>query len=352
MPPQVVDVPAPRAGEGEVLVAVTAVSITPLDLLCASGTSYFGAPALPYVPGVQGVGVVREGPERLAGRRVWFPSTAGMAPGDGGMAELAVARAEEVVVVDADVPDTLVAALGLSAVAAWEVLEGRARLREGETVLVLGAGGVVGQVAVQAARLLGASRVVAAARSERARAAAGQAGADAVVALGDDDAARLTARLLEAAAGPVDVVVDPLAGVPATAAVSALAEHGRLVNLGSSAGPAVSVDSATLRSRSASVLGYTNNALTTQRRAEVLGTVLGHAAAGRLTVAHEVRPLGRWPAPGPRSPTGPPPAGSSSSPDRSGRRGRGRAGWHGPVLAVASGHRRPGRVSAAGGRCP
>ncbi len=299
VPPRVVDVPAPRAGEGEVLVAVTAVSITPLDLLCASGTSYFGAPALPYVPGVQGVGVVREGPERLAGRRVWFPSTAGMAPGDGGMAALAVARADEVVVVDADVADTLVAALGLSAVAAWEVLEGRGRLAEGETVLVLGAGGVVGQVAVQAARLLGASRVVAAARSERAQDAARAAGADAVVVLeADDDASSLTTRLVDAAGGPVDVVVDPLAGVPGTAAVSALAEHGRLVNLGSSAGPAVSVDSATLRSRSASVLGYTNNALTPQRRAEVLGTVLGHAAAGRLTVAHEVRPLdevaGAW----------------------------------------------------------
>ena len=298
-PPALADVQDPRPGDGEVLVAVTAVSITPLDLLCASGTSYFGAPALPYVPGVQGVGVVREGPEPLRGRRVWFPSSAGMAPGDGGMAELAVARAEELVVLDAAVPDTLVAALGLSAVAGWEVLEGRGRLRPGETVLVLGAGGVVGQVAVQAAHLLGAARVVAVARSERARAAAGSVGADAVVALRPDDTPEsLTPRLLEAAGGSVDVVVDPLAGVPGTAAVSALAEGGRLVNLGSSAGPAVSVDSATLRSRSAAVLGYTNNALTPQRRAEVLGTLLGHAAAGDLTVAHEVRPLaevaGAW----------------------------------------------------------
>ncbi len=298
--PTVAQVPEPVAGEAEVLVAVTAVSITPLDLLCAGGTSYFGAPALPYVPGVQGVGVVRDGPPGLVGRRVWFPSTAGMAPGDGGMAELAVARADEVVVLEADVPDTLVAALGLSAVAAWEVLEGRARLREGETVLVLGAGGVVGQVAVQAARVLGAARVVAAARSERARRAAAAVGADVVVVLDDDPVAALTTRMLEAAGGPVDVVVDPLAGVPGTAAVSALAEHGRLVNLGSSAGPAVSVDSATLRSRSASVLGYTNNALSAHRRAEVLATVLGHAAAGHLTVAHEVRPLadvaGAWAA--------------------------------------------------------
>jgi NADPH:quinone reductase-like Zn-dependent oxidoreductase len=290
-PPAVVDAPEPRAGEGELLVAVSAAAITPLDLLCASGTSYFGPPALPYVPGVQGVGVVRDGPPELAARRVWFPSSAGMAPGDGGMAQLAVARADEAVTIDADVPDTVVAALGLSAVAAWEVLEGRAGLAAGESVLVLGAGGVVGQVAVQAARLLGASRVVAAARSERGREAASTAGADAVVPLDGAPAEALTARFLEAAGGPVDVVVDPLAGVPGTAAVSVLAPGGRLVNLGSSAGLALSVDSATLRSRSASVLGYTNNALTDVRRAEVFRTVLGHAAAGRLRVRHEVRPL-------------------------------------------------------------
>ena len=283
-------------GPGDLLVAVTAVPITPLDLLCASGTSYFGAPALPYVPGVQAVGVVREGPGELVGRRVWFPTTAGMAPGDGGLAELAVARAAEAVVVEADLPDTVVAALGLSAVAAWEVLEGRAALRPGETVLVLGAGGVVGQVAVQAARLLGAGRVVAAARSTDALHRATARGADAVVDLrADEDAASLAERLREACDGLADVVVDPLAGIPGSAAVSALAEGGRLVNLGSTAGPAVSVDSAALRSRSAAVLGYTNNALTDARRRAVFATVLGHAAAGRIEVGHDVVPLEQAP---------------------------------------------------------
>jgi NADPH2:quinone reductase len=291
-PPEVVDRAAPACPDGGLLVGVTAVPITPLDLLCASGTSYFGPPATPYVPGVQGVGVVREGPRHLLGRRVWFPTTAGMAPGDGSLAELAVTPAEQVVVIDVDVADTDVAALGLSAVAAWELLEGRARLQPGERVLVLGAGGVVGQVAVQAARLLGASRVVGAARSERARDTAAAAGADRVVALGDaddpDDPAELAERLVEACEGPVDVVVDPLAGTPGTAAVSVLAPGGRLVNLGSSAGASLSVDSATLRSRSASVLGYTNNALTPERRTEVFRTVLGHAAGGRIRVDHDV----------------------------------------------------------------
>ena len=154
--PEVVDLPDPVPGEGEVLVAVGAVPLTPLDLLCATGTSYFGPPALPYVPGVQAVGVVRDGPADLVGARVWFPTVAGMAPGDGGLAELAVGRADQLVVVGDDVPATTVAGLGLSAVAAWEVLSRRAALQPGEVVLVLGAGGAVGQVAVQAARLLGA----------------------------------------------------------------------------------------------------------------------------------------------------------------------------------------------------
>ncbi len=295
-PPQVLERPDPTPGDGDLLVEVRAAPITPLDVLCATGTSYFGAPALPYVPGVQGVGVVRDGPAHLLGCRVWFPTTAGMTVGDGGLATLAIARIDQAVVIDADLPDTSVAALGLSAVAAWEVLERAAALRPGERVLVLGAGGVVGQVAVQAARLLGAGRVVAAARSEAARARATACGADAVVDLREgEDAASLAERLRAACEGPVDVVVDPLAGLPGTAGVLALADGGRLVNLGSTAGPALEVDSASLRSRAASVIGYTNNRLTATRRGEVLTTVLTHAAAGRIEVTHDVVSLAEAP---------------------------------------------------------
>ncbi|MGG5260120.1 zinc-binding dehydrogenase [Phycicoccus avicenniae] len=291
--PEPAEHPDPPVPDGDgVLVEVTASPITPLDVLCASGTSYFGAPALPYVPGVQGVGVVRHGPSELVGRRVWFPTTAGMTPGDGAMAALAVADAAAVVPLDAALDDTAVAALGLSAVAAWEVLERRAALAPGETVLVLAAGGAVGQAAVGAARVLGAGRVVAAARSEEALERARSLGADAVVELRTGEgAADLTARLLGTVEDGFDVVVDPLAGVPGTAAVSALATGGRLVNLGSSAGPAVTVDSAVLRSRSAAVLGYTNVSLTPARQAEVLTTVLRHAAAGSIAVEHDVVPL-------------------------------------------------------------
>lgn len=284
--------PDPEPGAGQVLLEVTAAPIVPLDLLCASGTSYFGAPPLPYVPGVQGVGRVvsgGSGGSLAPGTRVWFPTTAGMQPGDGSLAEHAVAFERELVEVPAGVAETMVAALGLSGVAAWMALTWRARLGAGEQVLVLGAGGIVGQVAVQAARLLGAGRVVAAARSQAGQERARACGADAVVPLRDgEDPAELAGRLDEACDGPVDVVVDPLCGVPSTAAARLLGTHGRLVNLGSSAGPTASYDSAHLRSHTASILGYTNNELTDGQRRDALRAVLGHAVDSGLAVAHEV----------------------------------------------------------------
>jgi NADPH:quinone reductase-like Zn-dependent oxidoreductase len=280
----------PDAAPGWSQVRVTAAPVVPLDLLCASGTSYFGRPAVPYVPGVQGVGVVTASAVLPAGTRVWFATPAGMAPGDGSLAEhCRVADADLVPITD-DVPDADAAALGLSAVAAWMALTWRARLQAGERVVVLGAGGVVGQVAVGAARLLGAARVVAVCRAGRSVERAQRAGADEVVELTDDVPA-LAERLRAACAGDADVVVDPVFGAAATAASRVLAPGGRLVNLGGAAGDTAEFSSAVLRSRSADVLGYTNNALTPEQRAAALGAVFGHAAAGRLAAEHAVLPM-------------------------------------------------------------
>ena len=277
-------------GPGQCLVRVTAAPLNPLDQLCASGASYFGAPALPYVPGVQGVGVVVRGDGLPSGTRVWFGTDAGMRPGDGSMAELAVADEARAVPLPDGVDDVVAAALGLSAVAAWSVLTGPGRLAAEEQVLVLGASGVVGQVAVQAARLLGARRVVAAARSEAGRVLAGELGADAAVD-STGTVEELVDRFGAACSGPLDLVVDPICGVPASAALRVLGPGGRLVNLGSSGGPSAVFDSATLRSRQLSVHGYTNNALSPEQQRATLIEVFGHAAAGRLRVQHHGVPL-------------------------------------------------------------
>ncbi|MEO3808282.1 zinc-binding dehydrogenase [Sphaerisporangium sp. B11E5] len=297
-PPEVAAHRAVRR-DGDAVVAVTAAPITPLDVLCATGTSYFGRPVLPYVPGVQGVGVVEEAAALAPGTRVWFPTDAGMRPGDGSMARRCVVPESDLVVLPDEVDDLQTAALGLSAVAAWAALTWRAGFRAGEQVVVLGAGGVVGQVAAQAARLLGARRVVAVCRPGAAEERARAAGADAVVTLvPGEDASALAGRLSHAVDGGVDVVIDPVFGVPATAATRLLAPHGRLVNLGGTAGESATFDSAVLRGRSAAVLGYTNNDLPAGRKGEVLREVLTHAAAGHIRVAYEAVPLddigGAW----------------------------------------------------------
>jgi NADPH:quinone reductase len=290
-PPEVRQAAPPS--DGEVTIRVTAAPIVPLDLLCASGTSYFGVPATPYVPGVQGVGAVETGTATLPrGTPVWFATPAGMAPGDGSMRAVAAVPERDVVPLPARADPSQVAALGLSAVAAWMALTWRGGLVEGEQVLVLGAGGVVGQAAVQLARVAGARRVVGVARAGPGQARAERARPDALVALRDgEDVAGLAERITDACDGPLDLVVDPLFGVPAAAALRALRPHGRLVNLGSSAGETAPLDSATIRSRSLRILGYTNNELTPEQRRDALSRVVQVAVDGRLAVDHERVPL-------------------------------------------------------------
>ena len=281
----------PRRGAGQALIRVSAAPVNPLDLLCASGTSYFGAPTLPYVPGTQGVGVIEQADTLTTGQRVWFSGSAGLAPGDGSLAELCVVDEAGVLPVPETVSDDLAAALGLSAIAAWMALTWRGGMRPGEHVLVLGASGTVGQAGIQVARLHGAGRVVGACRDALGRQRAAELGADAVADLTGDDPAVIAGRLAEACEGRIDLVLDPVWGAPAQAAIRVLSPGGRLVNLGSSAGQQASLSSATVRSGMLSVLGYTNNVLRPEQRAAALAEILGHAAVGRLEVDRERLPL-------------------------------------------------------------
>ena len=297
-PPRVVDRQPPQVEAGQLTVTVRAAPITPLDVLCASGTSYFGAPATPYVPGVQGVSVVDGGGASTpTGTTVWFATAAGMRPGDGSMRAVATVNERDIVTLPANADPALVAALGLSAVAAWMGLTWRGELEPGEQVLILGAGGVVGQAAVQLARIAGARRVIAAARSAAARDRALRAGPDALIAIEDYADAGVLARAIRAECdGPLDLVLDPLFGVAAVAALRVLRPHGRLVNLGSSAAETAPIESATLRSSALRVLGYTNNELSPQQRNDALARVVQEAVAGRLTVDYEPVPLADAPA--------------------------------------------------------
>jgi len=291
-PPVFADRPDPQPAAGRTIVAVTAAPIVPLDLLCASGTSYFGPPLLPYIPGVQGVGVVEQSNRLEPGSRVFFTSQAGMSAGDGSLAQRCSVVDKDLIAIDHELPDAAVAAIGLSGVAAWMALSWRAGLLPGETVIVLGASGAVGQAAIGAARALGAGRVVAVCRSDRAAGRLAKAAPDAIVRLpATPDERDVADNLQQACGGPADVVLDPVFGIAAAAALRVLADGGRLVNLGSASGDGATLSSAVLRSRSISVLGYTNNSLLPTQRADALTAVLGEAAAGRLAVEHTVLPM-------------------------------------------------------------
>ena len=292
-PPTYQQRPIPRRGAGQALIRVAAAPISPLDLLCASGRSYFGPPQLPYIPGVQGVGAVVEGETLAPGQRVWFTCDAGMKPGDGSMAAFCVIDEPAALALPENVSDDLAAALGLSAIAAWMALTWRGRLQPGEQVLVLGASGAVGQVAVQAAKLFGAGRVIAASRDQAGLARALTRGADATVDLTGDDVDDLHRRIEAACEGPLHLVIDPVWGLPAEAAARALGVEGRLVNIGAASGPTARFDSATVRSRLHNILGYTNSALSPEQKAQALSEILTHAAAGRCTVDRETMPLAR-----------------------------------------------------------
>lgn len=291
-PPEFLDRADPAAAAGWTTVAVTAAPIVPLDLLCASGTSYFGPPQLPYVPGVQGVGLVTQSDRFAPGTKVFFSSQAGMAAGDGSLAQICSVPDTDVIPIEQQLPDAAVASIGLSGVAAWMALSWRAGLQPGETVIVLGASGAVGQAAIGAARALGAGHIVAVCRSAAAEQRAAKTNPDAILRLPSaPDELKLADDLRTACGGSADVVLDPVFGGAATAAIRVLAPGGRLVNLGGSLSDTAVLSSAALRGKSLSVLGYTNNALRPEQRASALAAVLREAAAGRLSVEHTVLPL-------------------------------------------------------------
>jgi NADPH:quinone reductase-like Zn-dependent oxidoreductase len=275
------DFEEPVAGEGQAVVEVAVAGLNPVDVRKAAGLYFSGRPPLPSVAGTEGVGRVTG-----SGRRVYFE--AAVAP-FGSMAERALVAHEALVELPDGIDDGLAAAMGIAGLAGWLPLAWRARLQPGETVLVLGATGVVGQVAVQAARLLGAGRVVAAGRDREGLAHAADAlGADATVDLrAPASPEQLAEAFRDAAGGEIDVVLDPLWGAPAAAAIEALRVGGRLVQLGQSAGAAAEIPSASIRGRGLEILGYLNVLVPAGVRRGAYRTLVAHAAAGRIAIEVE-----------------------------------------------------------------
>jgi NADPH2:quinone reductase len=286
-PPRAGECEAPARGEGQALVEVAAAPLNPIEIRVASG-SFARRAQPPYVPGLEGAGRVVESDRLAPGTRVRFEPAA--LPGFGGhgtLAELAAVEEESLVELPDEVDDAQAAALGVVGITAALALA-RAALHVGERVLVLGATGGVGQAAVQLARTRGAGRIVAAGRNEAGLRRARELGADAAVQLDGDD---LAGEFKEAAGGDLDVVVDPLWGEPAMTALTVLAERGRLVNVGQSAGADVRLPIDQIRNRQGAVHAVSSGWTPVAEKATVYRFLLEDLAAGRLAVDHDVVPL-------------------------------------------------------------
>jgi NADPH:quinone reductase-like Zn-dependent oxidoreductase len=262
----------PAGGPGRAVVEVLAAGVNPVDVAICAGRFYAGRPPLPSVAGREGVGL-------LDGRRVYFDAP--LAP-FGSMAERAPIDPDSTYPIPDGVDDGVAVALGISGLAAWLALTWRAQMKEGEHVLVLAASGVLGQIAVQSSKLLGAGRVVAAARSQEGLERCLELGADAIVPLGEPD--DLPAAFTEAAEGRIDVVVDPLFGEPLVAAVNAASFGARLVQLGSGAGAEATLPSAAIRGKLLAIMGHTNFAAPVEVKREAYRRLADAAARGDLRV--------------------------------------------------------------------
>jgi NADPH2:quinone reductase len=252
--PRVDEVGEPLA-DPSALLAVSAAALNPVDVAIGSGRFYGGTPELPYTIGSEAVGTTGDG------RRVWYYDRGTIAE------RVAVARPERTVEVPDGVGDELALACGVAGVTAWLAVTWRARVTPEDTVLVLGASGVLGGTAVQAARLLGARRVIGAARR-----------ADAVPAVADE-AIRLEDGWEPPAA---TVIVDGLWGEPVERALAAAEEGVRLVQLGQSAGPTATLQSAWVRGKVARILGHSLFATPPEVLAEGYRELCAHALAGRI----------------------------------------------------------------------
>jgi NADPH:quinone reductase-like Zn-dependent oxidoreductase len=272
----------PAAAPGQAVVAVLAAGLNPVDVAISAGRFYAGKPPLPSVTGREGVGL-------LDGARVYFDGP--IAP-YGSMAERTLIDPGATYPLPDGLSDGLAIALGISGLAAWLPLTWHARLKAGEHVLVLGASGVLGQLAVQAAKLLGAARVVAAARSPEGLERCLELGADAAVRL-EGPPQELAERFVEAAEGRIDVVIDPLFGEPLVAALYAASPRARIVQVGAGAGAEVSIPSAPIRGKMLVLMGHANVAVPRDAKADAYAAMAARAAAGELRVEVRELPLER-----------------------------------------------------------
>jgi NADPH:quinone reductase-like Zn-dependent oxidoreductase len=287
-PPQWEEFSEPAANQGEEIVRVTAAALKPVDRQMASGSHYASPGKLPVVCGSDGVGVLKDG------TRVFF---AGTRPPFGTMAERTVVAAMRCFPLPENVDDITAAAVFNPGLSALGALKWRAQITPGETVLVLGATGVTGKLAIQTAKLLGAGRVIAAGRNDRVLSGLKELGADGTIRLDKSGKELADVFAREAAGKGFDVVIDYLWGAPTEALLAAItgknfnpaASRVRLVQVGESAGAVIALPAAVLRSSRLEILGAGSGSVPASRETwhEAIQWLLGNVAGGALRIDTE-----------------------------------------------------------------
>ncbi len=289
-PPRFEDFPDPQPHKDEVLVRVKAASLKNVDKAMASGSHYDSHRELPVICGVDGVAFLDDGTRVFCG---------GCRSPYGMMAEQAVVLQAFCLPVPDGVDDNIAAALPNPALSSWLPLIWRAKLKPGETVLILGATGVAGKLAIQIAKHLGAGRVVATGRNEHILETLPSLGADAIIALGQPDQELAAGFIREANRKRFDVVLDYVWGHPTEVLLDALTGHDviaesgtlRLIEIGEMAGPTISLSAAALRSSGIEIYGSGGGGIPHAAIFEAFPQVWALAASGKLHIDTEPVPL-------------------------------------------------------------
>jgi NADPH2:quinone reductase len=290
--PRYGDVPDPVPGDGEELIEVTAAPLNSIDRVRAAGSHYSVGLAdntgLPAVPGIIAAGLLP------GGRRVLFGSRSGT------MAQYGAARPDITYPIPDGLDDAVAAAAWNPGLSAWLLLGWRARPEPGSAVLVLGATGVTGRLAVQAARRFGAGRVVGAGRNPESLAALPALGADAVISLDQPDEDLAGAFAAQAGEHGYDVIVDYLWGRPTEILLGALTRHDmevrstrtRLIQAGEMAGAEIRLPAAVLRSAGLEIAGQGTGTMPSREEITAkLGDLMDGLADGTVSIDVERVPL-------------------------------------------------------------
>jgi NADPH:quinone reductase-like Zn-dependent oxidoreductase len=270
------DVAEPVPGVNECRVTMRAAALSHVAKSRATGDHYSSAGGFPLIPGIDGVGVLD------TGQRVYclLPE-----PPLGTMAEVTIVPSSHCIELPPELDATTAAAMAIPGMSSWAALTERARFVAGETVLVNGATGISGSLAVQIAKHLGAAKVIATGRNRDALHELTHLGADVVIPLTDDGDALEQMLEAEFHAG-VDVVLDYLWGESARRTIIAAAKGGaaavpiRFVQIGSASGPSIALPSAALRSSALELMGSGLGSVPFER---LLASIDGvFAVAGRV----------------------------------------------------------------------